>query len=161
VAAIVFALRPACPDDEAFLVQLYASTREEERTLGRWDDAQWQAFVEVQFTAQRRHYEIRYPGAHHLIIVIDDRRAGRFLVSQTLDELHLIDLALLPEYRNRGVGGALLRDALEAASRAGLPARLHVLKTSRAIRLYERLGFSVTGDAGSHFLMERWPPERR
>jgi len=43
------------------------------------------------------------------------------------------------------------------AARADKPVRLHVLKMSRATRLYERLGFLHVGEEGFHDQME-WRP---
>ena len=57
--------RCAVPDDEVFLFELYASTRNEEMAAWGWDRAQEQMFLNLQFTAQRRHYDIAFPNAEH------------------------------------------------------------------------------------------------
>ena len=45
---------------------------------------------------------------------------------------------------------------LDAASKLGLPVRLRVLKVNlRATAFYERLGFSITGETDTHFLMQK------
>ena len=60
-------------------------------------------------------------------------------------------------HRGTGMGTALLKDLLAEAERAGKPVRLQVLKTNRAIRLYARLGFAITGESPTHLQME-WRP---
>lgn len=146
-------LRPAEPDDEAFLFQLYASARDEEVAAWGWDAAQREAFLNLQFRGQQAHYA-EYPNINHQIVLDGERPVGRLLVSELDDEFRLVDIALLPECRNAGIGSALIGALLRQAAQAGKAVRLHVEKTNRAQRLYQRLGFRFSGDAGSHHLME-------
>jgi ribosomal protein S18 acetylase RimI-like enzyme len=62
------------------------------------------------------------------------------------------DIALLPEYCNRGIGTTLLRTS-EAAT-AGKPLRIHVERFNPALRLYERLGFTPIAGRGVYLFME-------
>lgn len=151
-------LRPADSNDEAFLYQLYASTRAEEIAAWDWGVAQQEVFLSLQFRAQQAHYD-EYPNVDHRIILSDGRRIGRLMVSRLEDEVRLVDVALLPEWRGRGTGAALLRDLLAEAALAGKPVRLHVEKSNPAGRLYQRLGFVTIGDQGTHYFME-WQPNR-
>jgi ribosomal protein S18 acetylase RimI-like enzyme len=89
-----------------------------------------------------------------------DWPAGRLLVLRLADEIRLADISILPEYRNAGIGRKLIEDLLVEAAVAGKPVRLHVEKSNRARRLYERLGFVEIGDTGSHFFMEWLPPNK-
>ena len=50
-----------------------------------------------------------------------------------------IDITLLPEYRQSGIGTAILRGLLAEATRDEKPFRIHVEKFNRAQRLYKRL----------------------
>lgn len=62
-------------------------------------------------------------------------------------EFYLDSLAVLPEFRHRGVGEALLRAGVERARRAGKPAGLLVDKENAgARRLYEKIGFRAVGE---------------
>jgi GNAT superfamily N-acetyltransferase len=116
-------------------------------------------FLKMQFSAQRRHYEIAFPDADHKIILSDSRRIGRILLFRTQREIRLVDIALLPEYRGNGIGASLIRGIFEEAEQAGKPVTLHVGKLDRAARLYKRLGFSITSDTGTHYKMECRPHE--
>jgi ribosomal protein S18 acetylase RimI-like enzyme len=151
-------LRSALPDDEDFLYQLYCTTRSEE--IGAWglEPAQQEMLLKLQFTAQRRHYDIAFPGAEHRIILRDGCLAGRILVFRSKHEIRLVDIALLKENRGAGVGASLMRGLIAEAQAAGKPVVLHVEKQNRAARLYERLGFTTTGDTGGHYRME-WRPD--
>ena len=68
-----------------------------------------------------------------------------------------IDLAVLPEYQNLEIGTRIIKDLIAESAKAGLPARMHVLKTNRAIRLYERFGFVVTGEDEINYILELAP----
>ena len=80
------------------------------------------------------------------------RDAGRRVVGfcsfwRVLDELHVNNLAVLPEYRRQGVASALLARVLEAgASMGSRRATLEVRHSNDAARrLYGGFGFVVAG----------------
>jgi ribosomal-protein-alanine N-acetyltransferase len=78
----------------------------------------------------------------------DDRRIVGFCAFwRVLDELHINNLAVLPEARRMGIASALLRRVLAEGAKMG--ARRATLEVRRsndiARRLYERFGFSVAG----------------
>jgi ribosomal protein S18 acetylase RimI-like enzyme len=152
-----YSLRPVQPDDTTFLKAVYASTRAEELERVSWSSEQKQAFVEMQFEAQRRHYATYYPEAEYSIILGQQAPIGRLIVSRANHEILLMDVALLPEFRRAGIGTALMRDLMAEAQQAGLPLRLHVETFNPARRLYERLGFYPISEQGIYIGME-WRP---
>lgn len=83
---------------------------------------------------------------------------GNLIVIRAQKEIRLAEIALLSEDRNGGIGSRLIRDLTEEAKERGLALRFHVAKFNRAIRLYQRLGFTSIGDTGTHFFME-WGSE--
>ena len=136
-------------------MEVYASTRREELEGFGWDDNQKQAFIRMQFLARERSQ----PRVDNKIILLNGRAVGRMLVDRTETPMVLRDIALLTEYRNRGIGSRLLQDLMTEAASAGKPIRLHVVASSPAVRLYERLGFRSTGDgAGAAYLEMKWVP---
>lgn len=148
------ALKPVCPDDDAFLYALYSSTRMEEIAGFGWDAAQQESFFALQFKGQQHHWMTQFPDADHHIILVDDQPAGRLLVNRSAGEIRLGDIALMPEHRSRGIGASLIRELQSEAAKKNKPLTLHVARFNRAIRLYERLGFAMVGDIGTHFRME-------
>lgn len=151
----IVSLRAVAPEDEPFLLRVYASTRADELAQVPWSDAQKEAFVRMQFDAQRRDYESRYSGVEYDVISLDGEPVGRIWISRTEAEIGLLDIALLPAAQNRGVGGALLRRLIEEARETGKPLRHTVfVYNNNALRFYERLGFRVTGDMGAYQQME-------
>ena len=148
-------LRAATPDDEAFLLDVYASTRIDELAGTGWDDNQKLAFIRMQFLVRER----TYPQVDSRIILLNGRPVGRLMVDRNDDAILLRDIALLTEYRNSGIGSRLIEELLQEAASAGKPVHLHVLAMSPAVRLYERLGFRSSGDeAGAAYLEMKWVP---
>lgn len=147
-------LREATPEDEPFLLEVYASTRIEELEGLGWNDDQMRAFIKMQFTARER----TYPRADNRIILLNGRPIGRMMIDRGDASILLSDIALLTEYRNAGIGSRLLTELMKDAASAGKPIQLHVLATSPAVRLYERLGFCKSGDETATYLEMKWVP---
>jgi ribosomal protein S18 acetylase RimI-like enzyme len=107
----------------------------------------------MQFNLQRQQYEAGYPQAEHSIILLEGRPIGRWFVDESDREITLVDVALLPAFRNLGLGTHLLQQLLDRARTARKPVRLHVFKTNPAMGLYQRLGFSKVGEEGMYLEM--------
>jgi ribosomal protein S18 acetylase RimI-like enzyme len=152
------ALRPAGPGDAELLYRIYASTREEELAVVPWDAAQKEAFLRMQFAAQDRYYHANFPDASYDLIVGGDEVLGRLYLDRGETAWNVIDLALLPEHRGKGIGTELLTQVLAAAGVAAKPVQMHVERSNPAQRLYDRLGFRQIADKGVYLLLEWTPP---
>lgn len=146
--------RPARADDETFLYDLYCSTRNDDLGAGDWNSPQQQMLLRMQFIGQQHTYKAQYPRADHDIILLDGVAIGRVMVERGDHEIRGVDIALLPTYRSTGIGGVIIQDLLDEARRAGKPFRIQVVRTNRAKRLYDRMGFREIGDTGTHYVME-------
>ena len=136
---------------------MYASTRAEEMALVDWSNAEKEVFLKMQFEAQHRFYQEQFIQAQFQIIQLGEEPIGRYYVDRREDEIRLIDIALLPEHRNQGIGGKLLVSLLEEAKLAGKPVRIHVETFNPAMSLYQRMGFYPIGENGVYQLMQRDP----
>jgi ribosomal protein S18 acetylase RimI-like enzyme len=150
-------LRPVEDADRAFLVELYASVRADELAQVPWDEPTKRAFVEQQFSAQDAHYRNNYPGATLDVIEVDGTPAGRLYVHRGAGDIRIMDIALLPGFRGRGIGTALLRSLMAEADTSGRRLSIHVEQSNPARALYDRLGFEAAGEHGVYVLMERSP----
>ena len=128
-------LRPARADDRDFLLRVYASTREEELRLVDWSDEQKAAFVQQQFEAQDAYYREHYDPATFDVIEVDGEPAGRLYVARWEEEIRIVDVALLPEHRGRGIGTTVIRALLDEAAAWGKRLSIHVEKHNPARRL--------------------------
>jgi ribosomal protein S18 acetylase RimI-like enzyme len=147
-------LRPAGPADAEVLYRIYASTREEELSVVPWDAPAKEAFLRMQFTAQHTDYHARYPDASYDLILVGDEVAGRLYVHRGEKALHVLDIALLPEHRGKGIGTRLFTQILAEAGAAAKPVEIYVEQFNPARRLYDRLGFRQIADQGVYLLLE-------
>jgi GNAT superfamily N-acetyltransferase len=146
--------RPIRLEDEEFLYRVYASTRAQELAPLDWSDEQKGAFLRMQFRAQHRYYMENYYSSRFDVVLLDGEPAGRLYVARWSEEMRIIDVALLPEFRGRGVGTALIGALSQEAAEKGLPLRIHVERGNPALALYERLGFRPVADRGVYLFLE-------
>jgi ribosomal protein S18 acetylase RimI-like enzyme len=154
-AAGTVQLRPERLDDRQFLFDLYASTRAGELDRTGWDEAKKHAFLQMQFEAQHTHYSTYFSDASFDVVEVDGRPIGRLYVYRRPTEVTIMDITLLPDRRNAGIGTALLRSILDEAGSSGAVVTLHVERWNPAKRLYDRLGFVEVSDDGLHVTMRR------
>lgn len=148
-------LRPVVDADRETLYRCYASTRTEELSIVDWTEAQKEQFLRMQFHAQSVHYDKYYPNATFQLILVDEEPAGRLYVDRWAREIRIVDITLLPPFRGRGVGSALLQALIDESMSTGKPLSIHVEKHNPAMALYLRLGFRAVGEVGVYDLMER------
>jgi ribosomal protein S18 acetylase RimI-like enzyme len=158
LTSATISLRPIGPADEAFLYDLYVSTRQREMALVDWSDAIKHAFLQQQFSAQQIHYRAHFTDASFQLVLVDDKPAGRLYVARWPHEIRVVDIALLSEYRGSGIGTALLQSLQNESKAANKPLTLHVERSNPALRLYTRLGFSQKDDLGAYLFLE-WSPQ--
>ena len=147
--------RPISDDDLPFLAELYASTRADEVAQAGWSEEQAGEFLQQQFDAQHAHYMKHYPDADWLVVEFQGEAVGRLYLERWPTQHRLIDIALMPEFKGRGLGVAMIQDLRDEARAAEKSLTLHVEKFNPARDLYMSLGFTVEEDKGVYDLM-RW-----
>jgi GNAT superfamily N-acetyltransferase len=147
-------LRPVTAEDTGFLAAVYASIRMEELAATDWTDAQKTEFCQMQFTAQDAHYRQHYPTADFRVIESNGTPVGRLYVDRWKHEIRIMDIALLPGHRGKGIGTKLLLDLQREAAGCSKSLSIHVERFNPALRLYERHGFRMIDDKGVYLLLE-------
>lgn len=150
-------LRPVTEADGDVLLELYTSVRTQELAVVPWTPEQKKAFVEMQFSAQQSHYNAEYPQAEHSMICLDGAPVGRVYLDRSVEKFQILDITVLPQQRNAGVGSHVLRQIMEEATGSGKPVSIYVETFNPSLRLFERLGFVRAQEMGVHFLMT-WIP---
>jgi GNAT superfamily N-acetyltransferase len=151
-------LRPEAEADVPFLRRLYISTRWQELApIIDWTEAQKIDFLENQFALQRFHYHKYYAETDWGVLEKASVPVGRLYVDRQTKTLLVVDLSLLPEWRGRGIGTALMQAVCVEARQAGKAVGVAVEKYNPAQRLYRRLGFREVSDEGMYWTME-WQP---
>ncbi|MEC0244588.1 GNAT family N-acetyltransferase [Paenibacillus chitinolyticus] len=141
-------------EDQPFLFELYCSSRMAEVQAWGWGETALRSFLHLQYSAQTRSYQLQYPEAEAYIVCQNGQRAGRILIHRTPICIRIVDIALLPQFQNQGLGTNLLHTFMEESREQNLPLRLSVLRTGRALALYERLGFQIAGQNDMYLAME-------
>lgn len=148
-AASKISLRPARSRDYDFAATLYLeSTRPLLTALGLWHEGRIVARFRQAFHIEQTR-----------VIRLDGADIGWMQVSESPERIHLHQLHIVPQFRNRGIGTSMIRAILDRARRQGRPAFLNVIRGNRALSLYRRLGFRVVGGDVEKLHM-RWDPER-
>ncbi len=149
-------LRPEHDDDTAFRLTLFRDSRLPEfALLAQLGAEAFDQIVRLQFQAQTASYRTSFPQARFDIIELDGVPIGRIVVNRPGTVIHIVDQAVVPAWRNRGIGTAVMRALLEEAARDGLPVRLKVASSNDpSMRLYARLGFKIIEQAPFYLEME-------
>ncbi len=155
----LIAFRPfrETPGDLEFIYRVYASTRADEMKLTDWNEKQVEDFLRMQFGIQHKQYMGNYTNASFDIILYDRVPVGRLYVDRQPEDIRIIDIALLPEFRGKGLGSALMDNLTAEADREKVTLSLHVEQNNPALGLYERLGFEKKNLVGIYFYMVRQP----
>ncbi|HLO31905.1 MAG TPA: GNAT family N-acetyltransferase [Anaerolineales bacterium] len=148
-----YSLRPVREADEALLLEIYSSTRAEELALVPWDAAQKQAFLQMQFSAQQKHYRAYFPQAKHEMVQAEGHSIGRLYVDRRETEIRILDITLLPQARGRGIGRQIILDLMKEAEYQNKPLSVYVESFNRSLGLFQRLGFVKTEENGASWLM--------
>jgi len=153
-------LRPVTERDLSFLFDVVSSSVREQFKLMGGDVRMMEPLLRIQFESQTREYKERFPEAVHYIITLNDLDAGRIYLNRSPEEIRILDLTLLPEYRGKGLGAFVLKVFEEEAARTGLPIRIYVEDGNRSLRLFDRLGYRFHSKLGEvHNLLEWIPPQ--
>jgi ribosomal protein S18 acetylase RimI-like enzyme len=151
------ALRERQAGDAAFLRDVYVAYRWGELSVTGWPDAAKLAFLHDQHRLQDAHYSKWYAGAAWGVIEVMGKRAGRIYLLCRDGDLRIVDIALMPEFCNQGIGSGLLRAVQHMAEAAGArKVSIHVERHNPALRLYRRLGFHEIDSGDVYYLLE-WP----
>lgn len=140
--------RPARASDTNFARDVHHQAYRDvvERQFGRWNEA-----------AQDRLFAADWEPAAFEIVEWEGTACGYLRVEDRADDIHVREIVLRPDFQGRGIGSALLREAIERARARGVPVRLGTFHQNRALALYRRLGFRETGRTANHVLLE-WRP---
>jgi ribosomal protein S18 acetylase RimI-like enzyme len=150
-------LKPARPDDNDFLYEVFCTTWQDEvAALPNQNLARH--VLRIQHTAQERRFDNRYPGHRRFVVSHGDERVGRFYLFASGSTLNIVDLTLLPQFRRRGIGTRLVLDLMREAALDGHRVSMQVARRNGvSLDVYASLGFDlVSSDDLDHYF--EWPP---
>ncbi len=143
------------PGDEAVLFQLFSTVRSEELGMDGWEPELRDKMLRIQFDAQRRSYRELFPHADERLILRDGSPIGWVIVDRSRPELHGVDIALVADERQQGIGTRVIQALQDEAAAGNRPMGITVQRRNvRALALYRRLGFRAIRDTEAHIVME-------
>lgn len=147
-------LRDVTPEDDAFLREVYASARALEMAVVPWSDEQKTAFLKLQFDAQDSYYRAQFPAAEFQVIMNNDAAVGRLYLLREGDEIRILDITILPDFRSQGIGTSLIKPLLDEAASGDKKVTIWVENFNPSQALFRRLGFSLVQEDGINQLLE-------
>lgn len=152
------ALRPESAADAAFLFTLHESVKGAELALMPVDETMRRQLLDMQFRAMTMSYRSAFPAGRFEIITLNAVPIGRLITDDGPDRFHIVYIALLPEWRNRGISTTLMESVLDQPRRRGIRCEATVaLDNLASLRLWSRLGFTERVREGADLVME-WRP---
>lgn len=151
-------LRQEIPEDLQFIKSLYIAGRRDELSQVNWPESTKIAFLSQQFALQTHYYKNNYRGAAWGVITKKSSPIGRLYIHTNTEDIRIIDISIMTDFRNQGIGSEIIRSIFSLATAANIGVSIHVdhFNTS-ARRLYDRLGFTLTGTSSSRHRMD-WTP---
>lgn len=151
-------LRPFSETDIPFLKKVYFSTREKEvNQLQHWTAEMKTVFLTQQFNAQHTYYQQNYVNAKFWVIEKKQQPIGRLYYNEDFEgSIRIIDIAILPEFQNKGLGTTILNGIFERAKNIGQPITIHVESFNPAMNLYKRLGFQTVSETNGVYHLLQW-----
>ena len=152
-------LRPIEPTDMDELLEIYGSTREKEmERVPQWSDLMKKEFLASQFRAQHEYYQKNYIGADFWVIEKNNKTIGRLCFQEDHQGLgiRIIDISILPAYRNQGIGQGIFEDLFRKAAELNRPLTIHVESFNPAKNLYTRLGFKTISETNGIYHLMEW-----
>ncbi len=150
-------LRPVTEADQDLVLAAYASTRAAEMAMVPWSAEQKEAFIKMQFAAQAEHYAAEFPRASHDVICRDGAPVGRLYLDRRDQQLHILDVTILPQFRNAGIGTFVLRRLFDEAAAGGKAVTIYIESFNPSLALFRKLGFHTAAEDGFQLLL-RWTP---
>jgi len=122
----------------------------------QWTEKDKSAFLDQQFQAQHTYYQHQYTNAEFLVMLLDGVPIGRLYIDERETDIRIVDITILPKFRNQGIGLFILSNLQEKARKSGKSVSIHVERDNRARHLYERLEFHITNDSHPIYLLLTW-----
>jgi N-acetylglutamate synthase-like GNAT family acetyltransferase len=155
-------LRDIHQNDLPILCEIYGSTRTEELERGtNWSEEQKKFFIEQQFFAQHEYYQSNYKGAKFYIIEKENVVIGRLYIDFFFEKksIRIIDITLLPMWRQKNIGSAILGEIIKKAVIKDMNVSIHVESFNPAMNLYKRLGFTKISETNGVYHLMEWSPK--
>jgi GNAT superfamily N-acetyltransferase len=152
------AVRPALPQDEIFLYELYVAIRGPIFALAPITPTQREDLLRMQFRAQLSSYTQQFPNSCYHVVLLDSKPVGRLWVAPGDNAFLLVDIAIHPTVQSKGLGTVLVQRLQQEAQKLKFPIRSTVDRFNPgSLKFHQRLGFQIVREDLLQYYME-WRP---
>lgn len=140
----MYQLRKADKADYDFVYNLNKAVYTDyiDYVFGGWDEMFQRQFCDNRFKSGIQ------------IISVDGKDIGVLELIEKPDQIYIEELQIDPGFQGKGLGTQIIKDIIEKAFKSNCTVGLMVLKINvKAKRLYESLGFTLTGETKTHYMM--------
>ena len=104
---------------------------------------------------QKEYYRKNFHTKNSYIIELDGIKIGLLNYVETIDNIEISAIYILPKYQNKGIGTIILTKIINIGKNKNIPINLQVLKTNtKAKELYYRVGFKEYEQTDTHIKMK-------
>ena len=152
------AVRPALPQDEIFLYELFVATRGQMFEHAPITPAQREHLLRMQFQAQLSSYAQQFPHSCYHLVLLDSKPVGRLWFAPVEGGFYLVDIGVHPSVQSKGLGTAIVKQLQSEAQKAKLPIRSTIDRVNQgSLRFHRRLGFNIVREDELNYFVE-WTP---
>jgi GNAT superfamily N-acetyltransferase len=152
------AVRPALPQDEIFMYELFSAIRGPQFEYAPITGMQKEHLLRMQFRGQLSSYTQQFPNSCYHVVLLDSKPVGRLWVAPGDNAFLLVDIGIHPSVQSKGLGTVLVQRLQQEAERARLPIRSTVDRFNPgSLRFHKKLGFSIVREDLLQYYME-WRP---
>ncbi len=152
-------LKKRTENDSEFFMRLFAEIKSSELRLDTWPEPIRTQMIRMQFNAYERCMNTEFPNNIDYLILYQSEKAGRLQLNNDEMGIRIINISLVPAYRNKGIGAKIISDLMLEANQKNKQVLLDVDKINRALNLYSRLGFKIVQENEIRYSMA-YTPER-
>lgn len=142
---INYDLRQSTMEDKEFIYNL------KKLVLKEYIDEIWGWDEEYQ----RKDFEMYYNPVNNKIITCNNSDIGILETSEDNDEIHIIEIAILPEYQGNSIGTNVLKQIIDNSKATDKRVKIGCFKINREDKkLYIKLGFKQIEETRTHYILE-------
>jgi ribosomal protein S18 acetylase RimI-like enzyme len=90
------------------------------------------------------------------VVETADGPIGELIEHDEADAVYIVDIALLPDQQQRGIGTVLVRSVMEQATARGGVRAIVMVNNAASLKMFGRLGFRDTGNGDEAHVELRW-----
>lgn len=129
---------------EIELFEIFKECRPDLSWVTGFSEIEKNQYLKTQFELEKTQFVTFYPKAEYYMVIKDNKYIGRLYIDYGENDIRILEIGLIEEYRNRGIGRSIIKNIISKASECNKFVSLQVAWfNQKALKLYEELGFFI------------------